>query len=331
MRVSGYAQGEVDLAATESTAVEGTARPARVAETSGANLSARQRRREYALFAAFVAPNVVLLAVFSYWPVIYNGYLSLTSWDLLSPTKPFVGFANYADMFSDPDFIAVLWRTLWFSGAIVVVSMAAGLAIAMLLNQRLFGRNLVRTSAFAPHILSGAAIGTIWLFIFDPSYGLLKAVIEPIGLTSPAWMTDSAWALPGLIIVYLWKNIGFVAVVYLAGLQNMPRDLYEAAKIDGAGSWVLFWRITFPLLSPVTFFVAITTVIGTFQAFDIIAIMTNGGPGDATTTLSWYVYQQAFQALDAGHAGAGAIVMFVLLLFITGAQARIMERRVHYR
>jgi sn-glycerol 3-phosphate transport system permease protein len=292
---------------------------------------ARQRRREYLLFLAFVAPNVVLLGVFSYWPVIYNGYLSMTSWDLLSATKPFVGLANYVDMFTDPDFYAMLVRTVLFSGVIVVASMAIGLSVALLLNQRLVGRNVVRTTSFAPHILSGAAIGTVWLFIFNEDYGLLKEVLTNVGITSPAWMTDSAWALPGLVVVYLWKNAGFVAVVYLAGLQSMPADLYEAAKIDGAGAWTLFRRITFPLLSPVTFFVAVTTVIGTFQAFDIIAIMTGGGPGDATTVLSWYVYQQAFQALDAGHAGAGAIVMFVILLFITGAQARFMERKVHYR
>ena len=299
--------------------------------TTGPDPRTRQRRREYLLFLAFVAPNVVLLGVFSYWPVLYNGYLSMTTWDLLSATKPFVGLANYVDMFTDPDFYAILVRTVLFSGVIVVASMVIGLAVALLLNQRLLGRNIVRTTSFAPHILSGAAIGTVWLFIFNEEYGLLRAVIEPLGFTSPAWMTDSAWALPGLIIVYLWKNVGFVAVVYLAGLQSMPADLYEAAKIDGAGAWTLFRRITFPLLSPVTFFIAVTTVIGTFQAFDIIAIMTGGGPGDATTVLSWYVYQQAFQALDAGHAGAGAIVMFAILLFITGAQARFMERRVHYR
>lgn len=295
------------------------------------NGRAARRRREYFLFGAFVAPNVVLLAVFAYWPVVYNGYLSLTSWDLLSPTKRFVGLANYADMLTDPDFYAVLVRTLVFSGVIVLGCIAAGLAVAVLLNQKLFGRNFVRTMSFAPHILSGAAMGTIWLFIFDPEYGLLKAIIEPLGLTSPAWMTDSAWALPGLIIVYLWKNIGFVAVVYLAGLQSMPHDLYEAARIDGASAWTIFQRITLPLLSPVTFFVGVVTIVSTFQAFDVIAIMTNGGPGDATTTLSWYIYKMAFQALDAGHAGAAAIIMFVILLALTGAQARFLERRVHYR
>jgi ABC-type sugar transport system permease subunit len=144
-------------------------------------------------------------------------------------------------------------------------------------------------------------------------------------------MTDSNWALAGLIIVYLWKTIGFVAVVYVAGLQGMPTDLYEAAKLDGAGAWTLFRKITFPLLSPVTFFVVVVTIVATFQAFDVIAIMTDGGPGDATTTISWYIYKEAFQALDAGHAGAGALVMFVILIAITAAQARFMERKVHYR
>jgi ABC-type sugar transport system permease subunit len=300
---------------------------------SGARAGGRSRqyRRDRMLFAAFVAPNVILLAVFSYWPIIYNGYLSLTSWDLLSPTKPYVGFANYSDMFSDPDFRSVLWRTFIFSGAVVAGSLIAGLAVAILLDQKLRGRSFVRTMAFAPHIVTGAAVGTIWLYIFDPNYGLMKAILHPLGIGSPEWMTDSSWALPGLIIVYLWKTIGFVAVIYLAGLQGMPQDLYEAARIDGAGPWTLFRRITLPLLTPITFFVLVTSIVATFQAFDVIAVMTNGGPGDATTTLSWYVYQQAFQALDAGHAGAGAIIMFAILLLITGAQARFIERRVHYR
>jgi ABC-type sugar transport system permease subunit len=289
------------------------------------------RRREYLLFLAFVAPNLLLLGVFSYWPVVYNGYLSLTSWDLLSDIRPFVGLANYAEMLSDPDFLNVLWRTVVFSGAITIGSMVAGLAIAMLLNQKLLGRNLVRTTAFAPYIVTGAAVGTVWLYIFNDDYGLLRQLLEFVGIASPAWMTDSAWALPALVIVHLWKNIGFVAVIYLAGLQAMPTDLYEAARLDGANAWTLFRQITLPLLSAVTFFVAVVTVIGSFQAFDVIAIMTSGGPGDATTTLSWFIYQEAFQAFDAGRAGAAAIIMFVILLLITAAQARFLERRVHYR
>lgn len=299
--------------------------------TDRATSRRKLRRREYLLFLAFIAPNVILLAVFAYWPVLYNAYLSMTSWNLLSETKPWVWFANYVDMFTDPEFGAVVWHTVAFSGGIVIISIILGMAVAVLLDQKLRGRNLVRTFSFAPHIVSGAAVGTIWLYIFDPSYGLLKVLLQAFGLDSPAWMTDSAWALPGLIIVYVWKTAGFVAVIYLAGLQGLPNDLYEAAKIDRAGPITTFFRITLPLLSPVTFFVVVTSIIGSFQAFDVIAVMTEGGPGTATTTLSWYVYEQAFQAFDAGHAGAGAMIMFVLLVLITAAQARFTRNRVHYQ
>ena len=295
------------------------------------NTRARRLRREYLLFLLFIAPNAVLLAVFAYWPIVYNGYLSLTSWDMLSPSISFVGVANYVDMFSDPDFYAVIGRTVLFSGAVVIGCLILGLAVAMLLNEKLFGRNIVRTFSFAPNILSGVAMGTVWLFIFDPQIGLMKILLEKVGIAGPAWMTDSTWALWGLVLVYLWKNIGFVAVVYLAGLQGLSADYYEAARIDGANAWTLFRRITLPLLSPVTFFVAVVTIVATFQAFDVIAIMTDGGPGGATTTLSWYIYNQAFRVLDAGHAGAGGLVMFVILIAITAAQAIFMERRVHYR
>lgn len=184
---------------------------------------------------------------------------------------------------------------------------------------------------FAPHVLSGAAIGLAWLFIFDPNYGLSRFLFELVGATSPAWLTDSDWALPAIMIVYLWKNVGFCAIVYLAGLQNLPRDLYESAALDGAGAWRIFRRITLPLLSPVTFFLVVTTIISSFQAFDVIAVMTDGGPGGATTILSWYVYDKGFIAFQAGPAAAGAVVMFAILLAVTLLQTRYLERKVHYR
>lgn len=316
------------MAASSQTLADADTSPANRVRTGSRR---RNQRREYALFLAFIAPNVILLAVFAFWPVVYNAYLSLTSWNLLSETKPFVGFANYADMFTDPEFGRVVLNTLFFSGGVVVVSIALGLMVALLLNQKLRGRNLVRTFSFAPHIVSGAAVGTIWLYIFDPKYGLLKSLLGAVGIDSPAWMTDSQWALPGLIIVYIWKTAGFVAVIYLAGLQGVPTDLYESARIDRAGAATIFFRITLPLLSPVSFFVVIVSIVGTFQAFDIIAIMTDGGPGNSTTTLPWYIYEQAFRAFDAGHAGAGAMITFVLLVLITAIQARFSGKRVHYQ
>jgi ABC-type sugar transport system permease subunit len=304
---------------------------ASVGAATGGMSRVRARRKEYLVFLAFIAPNVVLLAVFSYWPVFYNGYLSLTSWDLLSEFKPMVGFDNYVALFGDPDFRGVLTRTFIFSGVITAGSMAAGIGVANLLNQKLIGRNFVRTTSFAPYVVTGAAVGTIWLYIFNPEFGMMKQLLESFGASSPGWVADSQWALPALIIVYLWKNIGFVAVIYLAALQSMPAELYEAARIDGAGPWTTFRKLTLPLLSAVSFFVAVVTIIGSFQAFDVIAIMTEGGPGDATTTLTWFIYQEAFQAFDAGRAGAAAIIMFGLLLLITAAQARYVERKVHYR
>ncbi len=320
------ARGIGGTAATRPTG--STARPG---GGSGAPGRRRRRYREYLLFLAFIAPNFLLVLVFAYWPVIYNGYLSLTDWNMLAPTKDLVGLANYRDLFTDADFLATLRQTAVFVVGVVGGSMVLGLATAVLLNQRLIGRRFVRTMAFAPHVLSGAAVGTLWLFIFDPNYGLIRPLLAPLGLTSPAWMTSSRWALPGLIIVYLWKSTGFIAIVYLAGLQNLPRDLYESAALDGAGPWRLFRKITLPLLSPVTFFLFLTTIIGAFQAFDVIALMTGGGPGISTTTLSWFIYQRAFVASDAGHAAAAAMIMFVLLVAMTALQARFLERRVHYR
>lgn len=301
------------------------------AATSPPRSLRRRRRREYQLFLAFIAPNFFFLLVFAYWPVVYNAYLSLTRWDMIAPVKRFVGLDNYTDLLGDPDFLGTLWTTVLFVVGIVAGSMVLGLAISLLINQKLRGRNLVRTAVFAPYVVTGAAVGTLWLFIFDPNYGLTKPILGAVGIDAPAMMTDSKWALTGLIIVYLWKNTGFVAVIYLAGLQGLPKDLYEAAALDGAGPWTRFRRLTMPLLSPVTFFVLITMVIGTFQAFDVIAVMTSGGPGTSTSILSWFIYQQGFRAFDAGRAAAGAVIMFVVLLAITGLQARFLERKVHYR
>ena len=303
------------------------------AATDRAAAAARGRRRvrEGLLFLAFIAPNFLLLGVFSYWPIIYNAYLSLTDWNMIAPVKRFVGLDNYVNMFTGSEFVEVMWNTVYFMVLVVGGSMALGLAVALLLHRRLKGRGVIRTMVFAPHVLSGAAIGLAWVFIFDPNYGLSRVAFELFGGASPAWLTNSRWAMPAVIIVYLWKNVGFSAIVYLAGLQGLPKDLYESAALDGAGGWTLFRRITLPLLSPVTFFLLVTTIIGSFQAFDVIAVMTGGGPGGATTILSWYIYDKGFEDFRAGPAAAGAVVMFLILLAVTLVQTRYLERKVHYR
>ncbi|WP_203453833.1 carbohydrate ABC transporter permease [Jiangella aurantiaca] len=290
----------------------------------------RRRRKEYLLFLLMISPNLVIIGTFDYWPVIYNAWLSLTRWNMISGVPRYVGLENYQNLFTSSSFHGILLNTLTFSAAIVVGSVVLGLALALLFDQKLRGRGIVRTAAFAPHIVSGAAVATLWLFIFDPAYGLTRVVLDPFGIESPRWVNDADWALIALVIAYLWKGLGFVAIVYLAGLQNLPEELYEAARLDGAGTWTTFRRITLPLLSPVTFFVLVTSIIGTFQAYDMIAVLTDGGPGDATTTLSWYVYQQGFRASDAGSAAAAAMLLFVILLVVTGLQTRFVQRKVHY-
>jgi sn-glycerol 3-phosphate transport system permease protein len=294
---------------------------------------AKKRRidRQHLLFLAFIAPNFLLLGIFTYWPMLYQIYLSLTRWDMLAPKKTFVGLDNYTNMFGGQEFWGVLFKTFYFMGAVVAGSVVLGLGVAILLNQRLRGRNFVRSVTFAPVILSGAAVGLVWAYIFDPNYGLLRTLLEFVGVSSPDWLADTRFAMPAIIIVYLWKSLGFAVVIYLAGLQNIPKDLYEAARVDGANSWVRFRHVTLPQLSPVTFFVVLTTIINSFQAFDIIAVMTGGGPAGATTTLIWYIYQEGFIAFRAGVAAAAAIIMFLLLLVITVLQVRYAQRGVHYK
>lgn len=290
----------------------------------------RGTRREYLLFLAFVAPNFALLGAFSYWPLIYQAYLSLTRWDMMSPTKPFVGLDNYRYMVTGREFYQVLFNTFYFTGSVLIGSIVLGIALAVLLNLRLRGRVAARAIIFAPYVLSGAAIGLVWAYIFDPVYGLLRVFLNLVGIASPNWLVDTQWAMPAIIIVYLWKNVGYSAVIYLAGLQNIPQELYEAAKVDGANDLQSFWHITVPQLSPVTFFVSVTTILFSIQAFDIIAVMTGGGPVNATTTLVWYLYEQGFVAFRAGIAAAVGMLLFVLMLAVTIFQVYYVQRRVHY-
>lgn len=319
----------------EDSAVTATAPPLGRSQGSPAEPSRiasrrRSRWRGYGLFALFAFPNLILIAVFAYVPVLGNVYLSLTRWDMISPEPTFVWLENYTDLFTDPNFGRVITITVIWVLTMVLGCGALGLAFAVLFSTRLRGSGVVTTVAFAPHVLSGAAIAAVWLFIFDPNYGLSRAAFELVGATSPAWTTSTTWALPALLIVSVWKSVGFVALIYLAALQGIPHEVREAALLDGAGPWRGFWHVIFPLLSPTTFFVTVTTIISAFQSFDVIAMMTGGGPGGATTTLSWFIYDQGFRNFDAGYAAAGGMVMFLILLVVTAVQLRFVERRVHY-
>lgn len=291
--------------------------------------SARERR-EWLLFALMIGPNLVLFAVFTYWPLLYNLYLSFVRWNFLRPQRPFVGFENYLTVFSSAQFWQIVANTLMFALLSVSLTLLIGLALALLINQPLRYRNTARAVIFSPVIMSGAVVAVVWSYIFDPRYGLIAQLLGPLGLTSPNWLIDPFWAMPAVIIVYVWKNLGYAVVIYLAGLQTIPRELYDAARVDGAGPWDRFWHVTLPGLSPVAFFLSVTSILATFQAFDIIKVLTDGGPIIATTTLVYHLYELGFVSYNAGEAGVVAMVLFAMMFVLTLIQLRYLEQRVQY-
>jgi sn-glycerol 3-phosphate transport system permease protein len=286
--------------------------------------------REWLTFVAFVAPNLILLGVFSYWPLLQNVALSFTEWDMISPDKRFVGLANWITVLSGGEFWSIALNTATFTIGSVGLTLVLGLLLALLLNQKLRFRNGARTVLFTPTVLSGAAVAVVWYFVFDPNWGILKTALGVIGVPSPRWVTDTRWAMSAIIIVYVWKTVGYATVIFLAGLQGIPKELYEAARVDGANAWNRFWAVTLPGLAPISFFLLVTTVLLSFQAFDIINVMTRGGPVIATTTLLYQYYNEGFVFFHAGNAAVYAVTLFVLMLILTIVQLRYVERRVTY-
>ncbi len=233
-------------------------------------------------------------------------------------------------MFTSGLFWEIVLNTLVFTVWSVGLTLVLGLALALLINQPLRFRNAARAALFSPVVMSGAVVAVVWSYIFDPRYGLIDQLLGLVGLNSPDWLGSTRWAMPAVIIVYVWKNLGYAVVIYLAGLQGIPRELYDAALVDGAGPWARFRHVTLPGLSPVAFFLSVTSVLATFQAFDIIKVLTEGGPVNATTTLIFYLYELGFVTYDAGKAGVIAVVLFLIMLVLTLIQVRYLERRVSY-
>lgn len=286
---------------------------------------------EYLIFLALVVPNLILIGAFTYRPLLQNIYYSTLHWTLGSDTANPIGIGNYLEFFdpSRDNARTVLGATFGFTVVGVAGSMVLGLLIALALNQRVRGRTFARASVFAPYVLSGVGVGLVWLFIFDPSFGVIAAVLRAFGAQSPRWFTEGPLSLLMVTIVYIWKNVGYCAVVYLAGLQSLPKDIMEASTIDGAGAWSRFRHVVLPLLSPTTFFLLITTILSSLQSFDIIKIMTPNS--DGTRTLIYESYLQAFGAYNrAGYSAAVSVILFVILLTLTIIQIVFVEKKVHY-
>lgn len=293
----------------------------------------RKRRtpwKSWLLFLAFAGPNVALLIIFTYKPLVQSLQYSLLQWNIGSATARFIGLENYVNWFGDPATANVVRVTVIFTLTTVAGGMVLGLALALLLNRKLRGTGMVRTVVVAPYVLSGVAVGLLWLFVFDPNFGVLGGVLKALGMGSPDWYNDPQWALPMIIIVYLWKNVGYVALIYLAALQAVPKDLLEAARLDGAGAFASFYNVVLPLLGPTTFFLSVTTLLSSLQSFDIIQAMTKGGPLEGTTTMMYQIYQEGFATGRAGYSSAIATILFFVLLVVTAVQMLVIQKKVHY-
>ena len=278
----------------------------------------------------FLAPNIIGFLLFSLLPVGATLVISLLNWDLIRDPE-FVGFQNYTTLLTrDPIFREVLFNTAYFVIGVVPVSIIISLVLALVMNNGLKGISLFRAIFFIPVITSSVAVAMLWRWLYNTDYGLINVGLDALGLPYIPWLTSTDWAMPAVIIMAVWKSLGYNMVIYLAGLQGISPTLYEAAALDGAGGWARFRDITLPLLGPTTFFILVISVINSFQVFDLTFILTQGGPGIATTTIVMYIYDQGFRYFQMGYAAAIAWVLFIIIFLITLAQMQYQKRWVHY-
>jgi len=278
-------------------------------------------RRENLLAWLFLAPAMVLLGVFVFYPIAYLIGLSFTRGSFTRVGPHFVGWQNYGRLLSDPDFWQVMGNTVYFTAATVIPSLVLPLGLAVLLNRAVFLRDFLRTAYFLPSVTSLVAVGLGWRWLFQTE-GPINQGLNAIGIASIPWLSSPTWSMPVLILLSVWKQLGFNLVIFLAGLQTIPTNRYEAAELDGANEWQQFWHITLPGLRPTLTFAAVTTAIFTLRSFEQVYVITGGGPLNSTNLLVYYIYEQAFAQFDFGFAAAAATVLLLITLVLVWLQLR---------
>ncbi|EYT94752.1 sugar ABC transporter permease [Enterococcus mundtii] len=281
--------------------------------------SLKLKRKNTLIAWSFIAPNFIGFLIFTLVPVVFSLILAFMKWDSFS-TPEFVGLQNFTRMLSDDTFWISLKNTFLYTISVVPLTLICSLGLAILLNQKIKGVKFFRTAFFFPYVTSLVAIAVVWSMLFHPTMGPINQFLRVVIENPPGWLSSSDWALTAIIIVSVWRGMGYYMILYLAGLQGISKELYEAAAMDGANKWKQFSHITVPALRPTTFFVTIMLVINCFKIFDLVQVMTDGGPGRATNVLVYQVYSEAFVKFNFGYASAIAMVLFVIVLVITVIQ-----------
>ncbi|WP_433496443.1 carbohydrate ABC transporter permease [Sphaerimonospora sp. CA-214678] len=276
-----------------------------------------------------LAPSLIGFVVFLVAPIFGVMALSLFDWNLMG-APAFVGLGNYRELAADAEAWRSVWNTIYFVLLNIPAQTVLALLLAIALNRRMRGGKVLRVLYVLPWMAMPVALGIIWSWVFDPKYGAVNQLLGGIGIDGPQWLSDPAWAMPVLASVNIWQYTGYTMLILLAGLQAIPQQINEAAELDGAGPVERFFRVTLPLLRPSMFFVLVTNTIGSFQMFDTVFVMTQGGPGGATDTMNFHIYQQAFQLFRTGYASALAMVLFGLILLVTLGQFFYFRKRTVY-
>ena len=289
----------------------------------------KKARKDFFTGMGFILPSLLGFLIFTFIPVVISLCLSFTSWNFMEGIEgiKFNGLANYIRLFSDEWFLNSYKNNIIFTAVTVPVLIALGLVMATIINKYIYGGGVVRTMIFIPYIASVVAVCTVWMVLLQPSYGPVNEFFRSIGIANPpGWLADFKWSLPSIMIIYVWQQVGYYSIVFLAGLKGLPEDVYEAAKVDGASSIRQFFSLTVPLISPTTFFLTIMGIIGSFKVFDQISVLTQGGPGSSSSVMAYYVYRTAFDYFEMGYANTLAWAIFVLVFIVTLVQWKMQAK-----
>jgi multiple sugar transport system permease protein/alpha-1,4-digalacturonate transport system permease protein len=277
---------------------------------------------------SFLLPNFLGFALLTLVPMVFGLALSFMDWSPWTDQPEWVGLENFERMWGNPTFWIALGNTVYYAAGHIPITMAAALGLALLLNRALSGLSFFRTAFFLPYVTSLVAVAVVWNMLFNPTSGPINQLLHALGVTdAPGWTSSTAWAMPAVIVASVWRDMGYYMVLFLAGLQTIPTELYEAARVDGANAWQRFRHVTLPGLRPTTFFVLIMCTVASFKVFDLIVVMTDGGPGRATVVLSQLIYREGIQEGRFGYASAISLVLFLLVAGFTVIQFQLQRRR----